>query len=77
MQNILLKDLLQVLTTMSIITVVKNNENFYFGSPMVALETYTQDDPGKLLDTEVVSISSKNPDNIIINVEDAIEDYAI
>jgi hypothetical protein len=44
---------------------------------MVALETYTQDDPGKLLDTEVVSISSKNPDNIIINVEDTIEDYAI
>lgn len=77
MQNILLKDLLQVLTTMSIIKVKKNNETSYYGSPMVALETYTQDDPENLLNTEVISVSSKNLDNLMITVGDVIEEAVI
>lgn len=68
MENeITLYDLLNILTTMTVIRIEKRGETLYIGSPMVALETFQVNDVGRLTET-VISISATDKGHQLVKL---------
>jgi hypothetical protein len=68
MENeIVLYDLLNILTTKTTIRIEKRGETLYVGSPMVALETFQVHDTDRLTET-VISISATDKGHQLVKL---------